>query len=59
MDVAKIEFDVAHVLQLDPKEIARRREAEIKGEDKAVPAAKDAANMKKLSSFFKPIAKPS
>ena len=43
--------------QLDAKEIARRRAAAAKAEAKAQQEAKEAATMKKLSSFFKPIAK--
>ena len=53
-----IQLPAQHLcMQLDPKEIARKRAAAAKAEAKAVSAAKEAATMKKLSSFFKPIAK--
>ena len=44
--------------QLDPKEIARKRAALVKAEAKAMQAKKEAATMKPMRSFFKPIAKP-
>lgn len=39
-------------MQVDPKEAAKRKAAEVKAEAKAAKLMKEAAGMKKLSSFF-------
>eukprot|EP00887_Chlorella_sp_A99_P003218 scaffold9.g3218.t1 len=41
-------------VRLDPKEAAKQKAAQKRQEEKAAKAAKEAAGMRKLSSFFKP-----